>query len=76
MKLDEVYAAYFEFEFCDPPDKAEFERVFNEVMQKACAQSGKPLYVLQPAILKCYRKYRAERLRKELPLVPPPSRGS
>ena len=75
MKLEEIYAAYFKFEFCDPPEKPEAEKKFNALMQEACVQTGKPLYVLQPAILKCYRKYRAERLRNEMPLVPAPSRG-
>lgn len=70
MKREEVLNAMFEAEFCEPKEKAEKERRFQELLQKACDQTGKPLYVLQPAFLKVYPQYRARRLGKELPDLP------
>lgn len=71
MKREDIFARLFDFEFCDPPEKPEKERAFNEALAQACEQTGKPLYILKPAILKLYPKYRAQRLRNELPNIPP-----
>ncbi len=70
MKLEDLYEKLFDFEFCEPGDKAVKEQEFNELLSLACEQTQKPLYVLKPAILKCYRSYRSERLRREMPRVP------
>ena len=74
MTRKELFEKLFELEFCEPDQKAQREKELNELYQKACTETNRPLYVLKPAILKCYRHYRAERLRKELPMIPPSSR--
>ena len=75
MKLEDLYEKFFDFEFCEPGDKAAKEKEFNELLNQACEQTGKPLYVLKPAILKCYPNYRSEKLRREMPNVPARVRG-
>lgn len=70
MKVEELYEQFFDFEFCEPADKAVKEQELNALLTKACEETNKPLYVLKPAILKCYPRYRSERLRKEMPNIP------
>jgi len=70
MNLEELYEKFFDFEFCEPGQKAVKEQEFNELLSQACEQTKKPLYILKPAFLKCYRNYRSERLRKEMPRIP------
>jgi hypothetical protein len=74
MKRDDVLAKMFAAEFCDPKDKAAQERELEESLLKACQETNTPLYVLKPALLKVYPKYRAARLGKELPDLPFPLR--
>jgi hypothetical protein len=75
MKREDVLSKMFEAEFCDPKDKADKERELQELMQQACEQTAKPIYVLQPAFLKVYPRYRAKRLAKEFPELPFEIRG-
>jgi hypothetical protein len=76
MKREDVLSKMFEAEFCDPKDKADKERDLQEMLQQACQQTGKPLYVLQPAFLKVYPRYRAKRLGNEFPELPFEIRGN
>jgi len=71
MKVEDIYAKLFDFEFCEPGDKVAKEQEFNEILNKACEEKNRPLYVLKAAILKRYPHYRAQRLRNELPTIPP-----
>jgi len=66
----------FEAEFCDPKGNADKARELQEMLQQASQQTGKPLYILQPAFLKVYPQYRAKRLGKEFPELPFEIRGS
>jgi len=75
MKREDVLNKMFEAEFCEPQEKPDKERELQELLQQACEQTGKPLYVLQPAFLKVYPQYRAKRLGKELPDLPFEIRG-
>ncbi len=75
MKREDVLGKMFDAEFCEPKDKADKERELQELFQQACEQTGKPLYVLQPAFLKVYPQYRAKRLGKEFPDLPFEIRG-
>ena len=70
MKREDVLRKLFEAEFCEPKEKAVKEREFEETLLRASQETGKPLYVLKPAILKVYPQYRARRLGKELPTLP------
>jgi len=74
MRVEEIYSKLFELEFCEPAEKVTKEQEFNAILTRACEETHKPLYILKPAILKCYPRYRSERLRRELPHVPPPVR--
>jgi hypothetical protein len=67
VKLEDIYQKFFEFEFCESGEKPAREKELNAILAKACEETDRPLYILKPAILKCYRHYRAERLRNELP---------
>jgi len=71
MKVEDIYAKLFEFEFCEPTEKIVREQEFNDILKKACQETKRPLYVLKPAILKRYPAYRARRLAQELPNIPP-----
>jgi hypothetical protein len=75
MKREDVLTKMFEAEFCEPQEKPDKERELQDLLQQACEQTGKPLYVLQPAFLKVYPQYRAKRLGKELPDLPFEIRG-
>jgi hypothetical protein len=75
-KREDVLSRIFEAEFCDPKDKAEKERALQERLQQACQQTGKSLYVLQPAFLRVYPQYRAKRLGHEFPELPFAIRGN
>ncbi len=70
MRREEIFAKLFELEFCEPAEKVAKEAELNDILRKACEQTGRPLFVLKPAILKLYPRYRTERLRNELPRVP------
>ncbi len=70
MKREDVLSKMFEAEFCEPSDKAQKEHQLHEILQQACEQTRKPLYVLHPAFLKVYPQYRAKRLGKEFPDLP------
>ena len=70
MKVEEIYSKLFDFEFCEPAEKVAKEQELTEIYRKACQETGKPFYVLKPAILKRYPRYRSERLRNDLPLIP------
>lgn len=70
MKVEEIYAKLFEFEFCEPKEKVAKEQAYLEILNRACEETKKPLYVLKAAILKRYPVYRASRLAKELPNIP------
>lgn len=71
MKREDIYAKLYDLEFCEPAEKEAKERELNDIYKKACEFTGKPLYILKLALLKRYPPYRCERLRKELPLIPP-----
>lgn len=71
MKVEDIFEKLFEFEFCEPSEKVDKEQAYEGVLKKACEETGKPLYVLKPAIQKRYPAYRAKRLAKELPDLPP-----
>ncbi len=75
MKREDIYKRIFDLEFCEPSQKVAKDQELNDVFKKACEAIGKPLYVLKPAILKCYPRYRAERLRNELRSIPQTLRG-
>lgn len=75
MKREDVLNKMFEAEFCEPQQKAERERELQELLERACSQTGKPRYVLEPAFLKVYPQYRAKRLGKEFPDLPFEIRG-
>jgi hypothetical protein len=75
LKPEDIYAKWYEWEFCEPKDKAEKEREFNEMLRLACEQTGKPFYALKLALQKRYPQYRKQRLRNELPNLPPDVRG-
>lgn len=70
MKREEVFAALFAAEFCEPTEKAAKEKELRELLERACEETRQPLYALKPAILKLYPQYRAKRLLKELPNIP------
>ena len=75
MKREDVLSKMFEAEFCEPKDKPDKERELDQMLSQACGQTGKPLYVLKPAFLKVYPRYRVKRLGKELPDLPFEVRG-
>jgi hypothetical protein len=75
MKREDILSKMFEAEFCEPKDKAARERELQDLFQQACEQTGKPLYILQPAFLKVYPHYRAMRLGNEFPDLPFKVRG-
>jgi len=70
MKREDVFGKLFEAEFCEPNEKPQKEKELTEIFERAVQQTGRPLYVLKPAILSLYPKYRAKRLAKELPNLP------
>ena len=70
MNRNDIYDKIFELEFCEPQEKANKERALIEILEKAVKETGKPLYVLKPAILKTYPRYRANKLGKEMPELP------
>jgi hypothetical protein len=76
MKREDVLSKIFDAEFCEPKDKATQEGELEELLLKACQETNTPLYVLKPALLKVYPKYRAARLGKELPDLPFHLRGT
>lgn len=75
MKRDDVFDKIFELEFCEPPEKAQKERELIAILTRACEETKTPLYVLKPALLKIYPRYRAKRLGKEMPELPFDVRG-
>lgn len=75
MTRDELFGKLFDAEFCDPEDKAEKEAEYNRALDEVCQSSGTPRYALEMAVRKRYPIYRSERLRKELPSIPPEFRG-
>ncbi len=75
MRREDVFVKMFELEFCEPAEKARREAELKEQLELVCKTSGKPFFAVKLAVLKCYPKYRAERLRRELPSVPPSVRG-
>ena len=54
MKREDALRKLFEAEFCEPKEKAVKEREFEETLLRASQETGKPLYVLKPALLKVY----------------------
>ncbi len=76
MKREDIFKRLFEFEFCEPGEKAVNEKAFNDILNEACDQTKKPLYILKPAILKLYPAYRTLRLGKEMPQIPFSTRGN
>ena len=75
MRREEVFAKFFELEFCEPAEKARCESELKTTIEEICKTSGKRPFIVKLALLKCYPKYRAERLLRELPSVPPSIRG-
>lgn len=67
---DALLDLYFESQYCDPKDKVEKEKIWLAALDAAVEQTGTPLYVLKPALLKTYPQYRAKRLGKEMPDLP------
>lgn len=70
MKRDEILTRFYDLEFCEPNEKAQARQELDAALEALVKESGKPLYVLHPALLKVYPKYRASRLAKELPNIP------
>ena len=75
MKREEIYRKLFELEFCEPKAKPAKEQELNALLDQACKETNRQLYVLKLALLKTYPQYRAKRLRKELPELPFEIRG-
>ena len=70
MKREDIYRKLFELEFCEPKEKPAKEQELNALLDQACRETNKPLYVLKLALLKTYPQYRAKRLRKAMPELP------
>ena len=49
-------------EFCELKDKPARENELNALLEQACQETNRPLYVLKAAILKTFPQYRAMRL--------------
>ena len=71
--LDAIYLA----EFGLPQFKAENEKVVERLLEEASLSSGKSVSIIREAILKKrYPEHRKNRLKAELPSVPPRVRGN
>jgi hypothetical protein len=75
MNRNNIYDKIYELEFCEPGEKARKEQELNQLWDLACKETNTPLYVLKPAILKTYPRYRANKLGKEMPELPLETRG-
>lgn len=75
MNRNDIYDKIFELEFCEPNEKAAKEQALKECLNRACVETGTPFYVLKPAILKTYPKYRLLKLRREMPQIAPDVSG-
>ena len=75
MKREDIYRKLFELEFCEPKEKPAKETEFNALLEQACVETKRPLYVLKLALLKTDPQYRAQRLGKEMPELPFEIRG-
>ena len=75
MRREEIFDAYFEAEFCAAADKVSKIQTYEEKLATICATSGKPRDVIELAILRRYPGYRAIRLARELPSIPPSVRS-
>ena len=74
MTREELFAKLFDAEFCEPEVKAQKESEYTRALEEVCSEKGIPRYALEHAVNMRYPAYRKERLRKEMPNVPPPIR--
>ena len=71
-ELDELLALFFAAEFCEESQKAEKEQVRDAALGRIAEAKGLSVQTLRLAILSAaYPDYKRERLKNELPTIPP-----
>jgi hypothetical protein len=69
--LQRLLDAFFVAEFCEPSEKANCEKVRDELLAEVAMKCETPAATLKEALLKKrYPRYRTERLKRELPNTP------
>lgn len=70
LTRDDLLNLYFEAQECEPNEKVAKEKAWRDAVDLAVAQRKSERYLIEPALIKVYPRYRAKRLGKEMPELP------